>query len=56
MYFQSILHVRRAVVWLVHAVSSQQVSVEGFVSNGGYEEGGEGKCVYNNVYNNKSCT
>ena len=30
-----ILHVCWAVFWLVHAVSSQQVSEEGFVSNGG---------------------
>ena len=32
---QSILHVSRTVDWLFHAVSSQQVSKEGFVSDGG---------------------
>ena len=34
-YFPCILHVCWAVFWLVHAVSSQQVSEEGFVTNGG---------------------
>ena len=57
-YVQSISHVRRAVVWLVHAVSSQQVSEEGFVSNGGVwvaTWGGRGGEVYIQLSGNQVC-
>ena len=58
LFCDHILHVSGAVFRLVHAVSSQQVSEEGFVSNGGIGMttwGGRGGGVRDSCHNWQKC-